>query len=314
MKKILIKIAYILFFASFLLCLQGRTFASSNSNEQLIRFNDKEGYYYIGEDGELFTSMDSNLLRRINDTYFFTDYQGRVYAKYNTGYGRIIYNYLDCLLGKKLDYENLKDKNLNMFPYYNMKFELTKTNLLTNEPKENAIYVNHPNNASDICLVGDSYAYNLAYYTGKNIEYSVKYGYVVSAVKNELLPLIDWTGIKYCILFVGPNDLMCLTDFASFEADIKYICDYVKARNATPVFASYLGIDNFSSVEVQKTYSAIIENVTKTNGGIFIDVEDIDKFYKRKPYDLVHPDKDFYKPAYERIYSNIKINSFQRTN
>ena len=295
----------------FLLCvflMHKKTYAEENEfkpREQLAMIDGK--YYYFKEDGNLYTSGDPNLLRRINDTYFFTDHIGRVYAKDIDGFFRVEGNELDSLLGKKIVYENLTDVPDFSFCAHD-KYYIFGRNKMKQLPDRYAIYVNHPvdEKDSELCLIGDSYAYNLVYYTNKNIEFSIRPGYVVSAIKNELLQLVDWKGIKYCIVFIGPNDFMNQTDLLVFQNDILYICDYIKKKGATPVFASYLGITNMEMEKTPEMYNHVIECVALDREGMYIDVGDLDSDEARLAAgDTVHPAKKFYKPAFDRIFNYI---------
>ena len=75
MINILKKLNIYFLFAVSIFLMQKNTYAEENEfkpHEQLARVNGD--YYYFREDGNLYTSDDPNLLRRINDTYFFTSY------------------------------------------------------------------------------------------------------------------------------------------------------------------------------------------------------------------------------------------------
>ena len=288
--------------------MQKNTYAEEKEfkpHEQLARVDGD--YYYFREDGNLYTSDDPNLLRRINDTYFFTDHAGRVYGKNIDGYFVVKGNELDSLLGKKIIHDNLSSIPDFCFCAHD-KYYIYGKNRMKQLPDRYAIYVNNPSEEKDngLCLIGDSYAYNLAYYANKDIEFSIRPGYVVSGIKNELMQLVDWRGISYCIIFIGPNDYMNQTDLLDFQNDVLYICDYIKKKGAKPVFASYLGITNTKLPKSPKMYNHVLECVALDQGGMHIDVEDLDSDQARLDAgDTVHPAKDFYKPAYDRIFNFI---------
>ena len=291
--------------------MQKNTYATDpdfKPHEQLARVNGD--YYYFKEDGYLYTSDDPALLRRINDTYFFTDHTGRVYGKELDGFFPVVGEVLDSVLGKKIVHENLKDVPDFCFCAHD-KYYIFGREKMKQLPDRYAIYVNNPPGERDnpICLIGDSYAYNLAYYCNANISFSIRPGYVVSAIKNELLDLIDWRDISYCIIFIGPNDYMNQNDLLSFQDDILYISNYIKKKGAKPVFASYLGITNLEMEKTPEMYNHVLECVALDRGGMYIDVADLDSDEARiEAGDAVHPAKDFYKPAYDRIFNYILNN------
>ena len=308
MLSVLRKLNIFLIIIISVILVQKNTYADDNElkpYEQLARVNGE--YYYFREDGELYTSDNPNILRRINDTYYFTDHTGRVYAKDIYGFFKVDGNFLDSLLGKKIIHENLSEVPDFCFCAHD-KYYIFGREKMKQLPDRYAIYVNHPSEEKDggMCLIGDSYAYNLVYYTNKNIEFSIRPGYVVSAIKNELLELVDWYGIKYCLVFIGPNDYMNQNDLLSFQDDILFISNYIKDKGAIPVFASYLGITNMEMDTTPEMYNHILECVALDRGGMYIDVADLDSDEARlEAGDTVHPAKDFYKPAYNRIFNYI---------
>lgn len=313
MNKILRKTTYVIFLTLFIICINNNVFAmeGEQNHEQLMYIPDK-GYYYGGDDGKFYTSSSENILRRINDTFYFVDYQGKVYSKHYNFYTPVPAPYLDLLIGDKIVYDNLKNVHIDALPYSDRQPVFAQGRLL-GDPVDDVIYVNHTfpgPTRNDTCLVGDSYAYLLASNVSENIEFSVRPGYTATAVKNELLPLVNYDGIKNCIIFIGPNDLMAHTDFSAFEYEIRSMCWYLKERGVTPIFTSYLKIDTPDFYYGEKAYDDIIEKVAGEEDAAFVYIEDIDEYVKRSEYDVVHPDSGFYKPAFERILEFINIFNF----
>lgn len=284
----------------------------ANTYEQLTKLDGV--YYYVKEDGNVYSSGDENILKRINDTYYFVDNGGRVYVRTIPGYKLVENDSLDILLGKKIIYENIKSINANSY-FGNKYYEIKEVRELDSSIDDAKIYYNNPIYMKDInmCLIGDSYAYNMAV-NNKNIEkYSLAPGYVISAIKNEVLPLVNFKDVKYCVLFIGPNDLMNSTNFIDFQKDIYYICDYIVKKGAKPILMSYLGIDSFGETgkELQKHYDHIVQCAALAHNGIYIFVDDIDEIYGRDAIDPVHPRKEFYKTAYSRVYDRLKKDSLK---
>ena len=311
MINILKKLNIYFLFSLCIFLIQKNTYAEEKEfkpYEQLARVNGD--YYYFREDGNLYTSENPNILRRINDTYYFTDNTGRVYAKDLDGYFLVVGNELDSVLGKKIIHENLTEVPHFCFCSHDRYYIFGKEKM-KQLPDRYAIYLNNIEGAKEngVCLIGDSYAYNLAYYCNHDITFSIRPGYVVSAIKNELLELVDWRDINYCIVFIGPNDYMNQNSLLDFQNDIIFISNYIKKKGAIPVFASYLGITNMKMPKTPEMYNHVIECVAKDTEAMFIDVEDLDSDKARlEAGDTVHPAKDFYKPAYDRIFNYILNN------
>ena len=311
MKSTLKKLNIYFLFSLCIFLIQKNTYAEEKElkpYEQLARVNGD--YYYFREDGNLYTSENPNILRRINDTYYFTDHTGRVYAKDLNGYFLVEGNELDSLLGKKIIHENLTQ--VPNFCYCSHdRYYIFGKDKMRQLPDRYAIYLNNLEGLKEnaVCLIGDSYAYNLAYYCNQDITFSIRPGYVVSAIKNELLELVDWRDINYCIVFIGPNDYMNQNSLLDFQNDIIFISKYIKNKGAIPVFASYLGITNMEMPKTPEMYNHVLECVAKDTEAMFIDVEDLDSDEARlEAGDTVHPAKDFYKPAYDRIFNYILNN------
>ena len=306
MKKLIKKINIIIIASLFVFSISNISFADDlKPFEQLIKVGD--AYFYFDEAGDLYASKNENILRRINDTFFFTDTIGRVYGKNIDGYFLVKGNYLDSLIGKKIIYDNLQSIP-NFCLYAHDKYYILGRDKMKVLPDMDAIYVNNPRKKEDgeLSVVGDSYAYRLIYFTKKDIEFALRPGYVVSAIKNELLDLIDWNGINYCIIFIGPNDLLNQTDLFEFENNISYICDYIKEKGAMPVFISYLGIVDNNVQMTEEFYNHIIKCVSIEKNALYINVEDLDSEEERiKEGDKIHPAENFYKKAYNRIYNYI---------
>ena len=284
------------------------------SNQYVSKVGDL--YYYFDGSGRLVRSKDEGKLQRINDTFYFVDNRGLIYGKY------YVDNYFGYKLAKDSYDENISkyighelfgdyilkaktDDGKDTFVDHNVNY---KTNYIDEVVENNTIYLGTKDEelTKGIYILGDSYAYYLMKWSDVQCRYSVCPGYALSDIMNELLDVSDFTGIEYCALFIGPNDMLRSTDINIFSKNLEYLIDYFNKRNIKLVFINYFDIpmDIFDGLD--RTYDDTVRSICAQKNVAFLDLENLDILYTRVgTEDLIHPPKEFYRPAFIKIIEKI---------
>lgn len=208
---------------------------------------------------------------------------------------------------KKIKAVNIFDYNQN-FKYDNSPIIETTAVNIKELPDDKAIYINNNKNVTykDILIIGDSYAYNFLFYTKVDCRFVVKVGYTVGNIREELLPLADFDGIKYCIIFIGPNDYMQQTSIRDFHYYFKSICNTIIDEGVTPVLISYMGVPYRDYAISEMQYKAAVYNLSMEVDCIYVDLTDFDKMCERNVLDnFVHHLLMFNILSYNRIFDTI---------
>ena len=275
------------------------------TNEESVRKYNNLFYYY--KNSELYKALP-NSYKRINDTYYFVDQDGVICEKVNYHYPICTNPELNTLIGRPINYENVKnflysnrDSRNQAKIYENAKLSLALDSF--------GFYIGTTtaNKYKDVFVIGDSYAYLMKYYTNDNYRYVAKPTYSLYEIKNELLNLIDWNGTKYVILAIGPNDMMINSTLNEFYDNLNYILKYIKGNGAIPVLMTYLDAYDKKYDLPSESYDNVIKDLTEELGGIYVDVKDIDiELGRGYLFDFVHPSPFFYRIALDRIIEKIR--------
>lgn len=205
-------------------------------------------------------------------------------------------------------------KAVNIFDFNRVsnfqKNQIVKTTAanITELPDERTIYLNNSKSVTykDILIIGDSYAYNFLYYTKVDCRFVVKVGYTVGNINEELLPLVDFDGIKYCIIFIGPNDYMQQTPVRDFHYYFKTLCESIINKGVKPVLISYMGVPyrNYEISELQ--YMASVYNLSMEIDCIYVDLSEYDRICERNVLDnFVHHLFLFNVLSFNKIFDTI---------
>ena len=267
-------------------------------------------YYYFDASGNLYTSGDVNRLKRINDTFYFVNNDGIIFAKRTDGY-ICRYNVardvdLEKMIGKELSSESIA-KLENKYDIITKKMSYSYERLENVIAKDDTIYISEPNRVSARTLIiGDSYAYLLMYFTDLNIKYAVCPGYNLSNIKNEILDIADFDQVKNTILFIGPNDLMDQTRQSEFAEDLYYIIDYIQGKGSNVILINYFAIPNTTYLYGADKYENVIRSVAAEKNCKYVDLREIDEKYGRDASDFyIHPPNGFYQDAILKILDDV---------
>lgn len=216
---------------------------------------------------------------------------------------------IDLFCSENIKANNIFDYN-QIFNFQNNHIIETTSANIKELPDDKAVYINNNKNVTykDILIIGDSYAYNFLYYTKVDCRFVVKVGYTVGSIRDELLPLADFDGIKYCIIFIGPNDYMQQTAVRDFHYYFKSLCTNIISKGVKPVLISYMGVPYRDYEISDRQYKASVYNLSMEVDCIYVDLTDFDKMCERNVLDnFVHHQMIFNILAYNKIFDIIKV-------
>lgn len=200
--------------------------------------------------------------------------------------------------------------NETNFYFQNNQIVNTKSTNIEEIPDDDTVYVNNNKDVlfSDILIIGDSYAYNFLYYTKIDCRFVVKIGYTIANIKDELLKLADFTGIKYCIIFIGPNDYMQQTAIQDFHYYFKSMCEIIIGKGVKPVLISYMGVPYRDYEITDMQYKATVYNLSMEIECIYVDLSEFDKICDRNVADnFVHHHMQFNILSFNKIINSINV-------